>query len=100
MELEIQYKGLTIEILKDIDSYNPMEASELYENSDGSIDTELQAKEYQDFLNGNVYGYVILDENKQYIDSIWGYFGKLEELDIIDKAKERIDLYYLKVDEL
>ena len=35
MELRIPYKDLTIEILKDIDPYNPIDASELYENSDG-----------------------------------------------------------------
>lgn len=99
MELRIPYKGLTIEILKDIDPYNPIDASELYENSDGSIDTVLQEKEYQDFLNEDVYGYVILDTKEEIIDSIWGYYGKLEDLDIIDKAKERIDLYYNKLDE-
>ena len=99
MELRIPYKGLTIEFLKDIDPYNPIDASELYENSDGSIDTVLQEKEYQDFLNEDVYGYVILDAKEEIIDSIWGYYGKLEDLDIINKAEERIDLYYNKLDE-
>ena len=99
MELRIPYKGLIIEVLKDIDPYNPIDAAELYENSDGSIDTVLQEKEYKDFLNEDVYGYVILDAKEEIIDSIWGYYGKLEDLDIIDKAKERIDLYYNKLDE-
>ena len=94
MDLEVPYRGLFIEIHKDIDPYEPKSMPDIYIDGNDVFDEALMEKEQQDYLSGDVYGYVLLDNNKQIIDSIWGFFGKIEDLDIIDRAKERIDTFY------
>ena len=43
-------------------------------------------EEYDNYLRGSVYGYVIEDENEEHVDSCWGFNG---DLDYIEKeAKE------------
>ena len=34
-----------------------------------------EVKEYDDYLTGNVYGYELEDENGEFVDSCWGFFG-------------------------
>jgi hypothetical protein len=36
---------------------------------------EAEVKEYDQFLTGAVYGYIIEDEDGEHIDSCWGFFG-------------------------
>lgn len=36
---------------------------------------EAEIKEYNDYISGNCYGYVIEDENANEIESIWGFIG-------------------------
>lgn len=94
MDLEVPYRGLFIEIHKDDSPYEPITMPDIYIDGNDVFNEALMLKEQQDYLNGDVYGYVILDKNRELIDSIWGYYGKIEELDIIDYAKERIDKFY------
>ncbi|MGH9391383.1 MAG: hypothetical protein ACRD1Z_17390, partial [Vicinamibacteria bacterium] len=37
-----------------------------------------EVKDYDDFLTGQVYGYIIKDENGEDVDSCWGFFGGIE----------------------
>lgn len=36
---------------------------------------ESEVKLYDDYLTGNVYGYVVKDPNEKEVDSCWGFFG-------------------------
>jgi hypothetical protein len=48
---------------------------------------------FDDYLSGNVYGYVAETKNGEQIGSCWGYYGSTEEP--IKEAKSEID-YYLE----
>ena len=88
----IMYRDYRIDIVKDIDPYNPKELEDIY-IFDGVLDKELLEKEYQDYLNKNVFGYIILDKFDNLVDDLWGFFGEYSTLDIEDKAKERVDTF-------
>jgi hypothetical protein len=45
-----------------------------------------EVKEYDQYIQGNVYGYVIEDADGEEIDSCWGYYGD----DIIDVIVEEV----------
>lgn len=52
---------------------------------------ESELKTYDDYLRGNVYGYRILDENGDEIDSCWGYYGyDHEKSGLLNDAKSTI----------
>ena len=51
-----------------------------------------EVKEYDDFLTGNVYGYVLEDENGENIDSCWGFYGD----DAIDEIKSEMHIHSTK----
>lgn len=48
-----------------------------------------EIKTYDDYLTGQVYGYIIEDEEGEHIDSCWGYYGEID--DIVKEAKSIID---------
>ena len=50
---------------------------------------EGQVETYNQYIEGEVYGFVALDGNGDEIDSCWGYFGDVEYC--IESAKESID---------
>lgn len=50
----------------------------------GEVDT------YDDYLTGNVYGYVVLDENGKDTDSCWGFYGDYNKY-VLDQAREIAD---------
>lgn len=55
-----------------------------------------EVKEYDDYLTGQCYGYVIEDEDGEHIDSCWGFIGDLdyvrkEATDVAKHAAERIN---------
>jgi len=51
-----------------------------------------EVKEYDQYLTGDVYGYVVEDADGEHIDSCWGFYG----LDYcIEEAKSAID-YHIK----
>jgi hypothetical protein len=52
---------------------------------------ESEIREYDDYLTGNVYGYCIIDNEGNEIDSCWGYYGNPEESGLLQAAKESID---------
>lgn len=43
-----------------------------------------EVETYSQYLEGDVYGYIIEDQNKKHIDSCWGFYG-ME--DVVDQAK-------------
>ena len=54
-----------------------------------------EVKTYDDYLQGNVYGWIVKDSEENEIDSVWGYFpddeaGK-ELAYIISEAKSAVD---------
>lgn len=53
---------------------------------------ESELKIYDDYLRGDVYGYRILDENGDEIDSLWGFYGyDHEKSGLLNEAKSCID---------
>lgn len=86
MELELTHKGYFIEIVKDDNPINPMEIPDNYTDNEEELNSD-----YEYFQQGEAYGYLILDENKELVDSIWNYFGPVEINGIIDSAISRID---------
>lgn len=48
-------------------------SKKLLELADNILRAEI--KEYDQFLTGDVYGYVVEDEEENNLDSCWGYFG-------------------------
>lgn len=53
---------------------------------------EAELKIYDDYLRGDVYGYRILDENGDEIDSLWGFYGyDHEKSGLLEEAKSYID---------
>ena len=51
------------------------------------LDAEVET--YDNYLTGEVYGYVVEDEQAEQIDSCWGFFGEIEEA--IKRAREVVD---------
>lgn len=47
--------------------------------------------EWNDYLSGNVYGFITEDSNGNGIDSCWGFYGDPETSGLIDEAKSSID---------
>jgi len=48
-----------------------------------------EVEEYDDFLTGNVYGYVVKDKDGESLDSCWGFFGDVKYA--ISEAKSAAD---------
>lgn len=48
-----------------------------------------EVEEYDDYLTGNAFGYVIEDEDEEEIDSCWGYLGDSDYA--LNEAKSIID---------
>ena len=55
MELDVPYRGIFIEIHKDIDPYEPKSMPDIYIDGNDVFDEALMEKEQQDYLNGDVY---------------------------------------------
>lgn len=51
---------------------------------------DCRVEEYDNYVNGDVYGYVVKDEDDNEIDSCWGYYGNFGD-DCISEAKSVID---------
>jgi hypothetical protein len=71
---------------------------------------ESEVKTYDDYLTGNVYGYVILDPDGEDVDSCWGFYGDpnkymVQECKSIiehmakDREKEIAESHIVEVDE-
>jgi len=54
---------------------------------------EGEVNTYDDYLSGQVYGFVAENKEGEHIDSCWGFFGDTD--DMIKKAQRSID-YYIK----
>ena len=46
---------------------------------------------YDDYITGNVYGFLVFDDEGEVDDSCWGYYGDLGKEDAIAEAKNIID---------
>ena len=54
---------------------------------------ESEVKVYDDFLAGNVWGYVVEDSEGEHIESCWGYYGDYtDDYGPISEAKAVIDV--------
>lgn len=52
------------------------------------LQAEIQT--FDEYLQGEVYGYMVMDDDWEHIDSCWGYFGSDKDY-MIQCAKEAID---------
>lgn len=50
-------------------------------------------EEYSNYVNGDVYGYKVLDKNGEEVDSCWGFIGASydEDADIMQEARAAVD---------
>ncbi len=49
-----------------------------------------EVKTYDDYLTGNIYGFVIEDKDREHIDSCWGFYGDFEK-HCLKEAKDIVD---------
>ena len=52
-----------------------------------------EVKEYDNYLTGNCYGYVIENGDGEQVDSCWGFLGDYDGY-ILQEARERLNYYY------
>jgi len=52
---------------------------------------ENEVRAYDDYLTGNVYGYVIRVDNEEDLDTCWGYSGDYNKSDLLKDAKAQIE---------
>ena len=52
---------------------------------------ENEVKIYNDYLTGNVYGYVVEDKQGEQVDSCWGFYGDYDDEYMVNAAKDIID---------
>lgn len=50
-----------------------------------------EIESYDDYLNNNVYGYIVEDEGGEHLDSSWGFFGDEGKKEAESDAKSFID---------
>ena len=60
----------------------------LIHKAEGILEKEVET--YSDHLEGNVWGYVIEDDEKNHIESCWGYYGNYKE-HCLKEAKSIVD---------
>jgi len=53
------------------------------------LDGEVEV--FGQYLNGEVYGYTVVDSDGEELDSCWGYYGDVETSGLMDEAKSIID---------
>jgi hypothetical protein len=55
------------------------------------LQAEGEVETLNDYITGNIYGYQIVDENGNDLDSCWGFYGDIETSGIIEEAKGTIE---------
>ena len=50
-------------------------------------------EEWNQYLSGQVYGFITKDEQGTYLDSCWGFYGDPEESNLLDEARASINRY-------
>jgi hypothetical protein len=50
-----------------------------------------EVQEYDDYLTGNVVGYVVEDANGEHLDSCWGYSGEWGRKAAVEDARHHVD---------
>lgn len=51
---------------------------------------ESEVRTYNNYLTGNVYGYVIEDQDGNEVDAVWGYYGDYQT-DLLVDARQRVN---------
>lgn len=54
---------------------------------------EAEVKTYDEFITGNVFGYTVTDDDGDYDESCWGYFGDHNESGIVDEIQSHINQF-------
>jgi hypothetical protein len=80
-EFDVSFKGFAL-VKKEKGTYTSDKA---YIVAEGLLHT------WNDYLSGNVYGFITEDKNGEQIDSCWGFYGNPERSGLIDDAKNAID---------
>lgn len=60
-------------------------------------------EEWNDYLSGNVWGFMVRDKNSKLLDSCWGFYGDEGKEEALKEAKEHVDYYIneeLKIDKI
>jgi len=83
---------MTLAVAKDNWPETPGEETELQELVEEYLKTELRV--YNNFIQGNVWGYEVVDEEDEIVDSCYGFYGeRLGETQILDNCShEHIEL--------
>jgi hypothetical protein len=50
---------------------------------------QAEVREYNDYLQGDVYGYTVEDDEGRTLDSCWGFIGRPEDSGILDYIPEK-----------
>jgi hypothetical protein len=53
-----------------------------------------EVQTYDDYLTGNVYGYIVENPEGEAVDSCSGYYGDPEESGLMDAARSIVDSYF------
>lgn len=59
-----------------------------------------EIEEYSSYLNGEVYGYVVLDNDGEHVDSCWGFIGEYESDHCLGEAKRIAEKYAIEQEQL
>ena len=61
----------------------------ILESAERSLRSEVEV--YSDYLEGNVVGWVVEDKNGEWVESVWGFYGKEGQKEAIKQAKGTIN---------
>lgn len=53
---------------------------------------ESEVEEYNNYLSGNVWGYIVTDRDGETVDSCWGFIGDVEKSGVVEAAEASVDL--------
>ncbi len=52
-----------------------------------------EVETYDEFITGNVFGYTVTDDDGDYDESCWGYFGDHDESGIVEEIQSHINCF-------
>lgn len=109
------HSGLTVWIGSPSDQWDSGRCGWIYQTKEDTIEQnggteenwrevawknmEAEMKEYNAYVEGECYGWMVLDEDGDNIDSCWGYVGSERIDEMIAEAKDVIDFHIKKIEE-
>ncbi len=81
-EFDVSFKGFALVKRQKGWSYSSKQAYKIAESV---------LNEWNDYLSGNVYGFMTKDKDDNDIDSCWGFYGDPEKSGLMEEAKNSID---------